>query len=52
VSARLALDGGLAALPQALRAGAVAGALATQVKGAVPSLPRWSAIADALAARR
>jgi len=30
----------------------VAGALATQVKGAVPSLPRWSAIADALAARR
>ncbi|MFM8969699.1 MAG: PfkB family carbohydrate kinase [Actinomycetota bacterium] len=51
VSARLALDGGLAALRQALRAGAVAGALATQVKGAVPSLPSWSAIADALAAR-
>ncbi|MFM7080878.1 MAG: PfkB family carbohydrate kinase, partial [Actinomycetota bacterium] len=48
VSARLALDGGLAALPQALRAGAVAGALATQVKGAVPSLPRWSAISAAL----
>ena len=48
VSARLALDGGLAALPQALRAGAVAGALATQVKGAVPSLPHWSAIAAAL----
>ncbi|MFM7665050.1 MAG: ribokinase [Actinomycetota bacterium] len=48
VSARLALDGGLAALPQALRAGAVAGALATQVKGAVPSLPRWSAISATL----
>ncbi|MFM7525988.1 MAG: ribokinase [Actinomycetota bacterium] len=48
VSARLALDGGLTALPQALRAGAVAGALATQVKGAVPSLPRWSAISATL----
>jgi len=26
----------------------VAGALATQIKGAVPSLPRWSAISAAL----
>jgi len=49
LSARLACDGGLANLPIALRAGAVAGALSTQVKGAVPSLPRWEAIAAALA---
>jgi len=48
LSARLALDGGLAALPAALRAAAVAGALATQVQGAVPSLPRWDAVAAAL----
>ena len=49
LSARLALDGGLASLPRSLRAAAVAGALATQVKGAVPSLPRWEAIKTALA---
>jgi ribokinase len=48
LSARLALAGGMVALPDALRAAAVAGALATQVQGAVPSLPRWSAIAAAL----
>jgi ribokinase len=48
LSARLALDGGLPALPAALRAAAVAGALSTQVQGAVPSLPRWVAIAAAL----
>jgi len=48
LSARLALDGGASALPQALRAAAVAGALATQIQGAVPSLPRWDAIARAL----
>jgi ribokinase len=48
LSARLALDGGLAALPAALRAAAVAGALSTQVQGAVPSLPRWDAVAAAL----
>jgi ribokinase len=51
LSARLALDGGLTALPQALRAAAVAGALSTQVKGAVPSLPHWEAIAKALASK-
>lgn len=50
LSARLALDGGLATLPGSLRAAAVAGALATQVKGAVPSLPRWAAISAALTA--
>jgi ribokinase len=50
LSARLACDGGLANLPSALRAGAVAGALSTLVKGAVPSLPRWEAIAAALSA--
>jgi len=49
LSARLA-HGGMAALPEALRAAAVAGALATQVKGAVPSLPHWDAIAAALGA--
>ena len=49
LSARLACDGGLANLPNALRAGAIAGALSTQAKGAVPSLPRWEAIAAALA---
>lgn len=49
LSARLARDGGLAALPGALRAAAVAGALSTQVAGAVPSLPRWDVIAAALA---
>ena len=48
LSARLALDGGLGALPTALHAAAVAGALATTVEGAVPSLPRWEAIAAAL----
>jgi ribokinase len=50
LSARLAHGGGMVALPEALRAAAVAGALATQVKGAVPSLPRWDAIAAALGA--
>lgn len=49
LSARLACGGGLAELPTALRAATVAGALATQVQGAVPSLPRWDAIAAALA---
>jgi len=48
LSARLALDGGLGALATALHAAAVAGALATTVEGAVPSLPRWAAIAAAL----
>jgi ribokinase len=48
LAARLACDGGLAVLPQALRAAAVAGALSTQVQGAVPSLPRWTDIAKAL----
>ncbi len=48
LSARLALDGGLSGLLVALRAAAVAGALATQVQGAVPSLPHWAAIAAAL----
>lgn len=51
LSARLAHDGGLVALPAALRAATVAGALATMVKGAVPSLPRWDAVAAALASR-
>ncbi|MGA0377957.1 MAG: ribokinase [Ilumatobacteraceae bacterium] len=48
LAARLACDGGLAVLPQALHAAAVAGALSTQVQGAVPSLPRWTDIAKAL----
>ena len=48
LSARLSLDGGLAAVLPSLRAAAVAGALATTVQGAVPSLPRWEAIAAAL----
>lgn len=48
LSARLALDGGLGALPRALRAAAIAGALATTVEGAVPSLPRWAQIAAVL----
>ncbi|MEY4401705.1 MAG: hypothetical protein RL072_1570 [Actinomycetota bacterium] len=51
LSARLALDGGLDALPNALRAAAVAGALATTVEGAVPSLPRWARIAAVLQGR-
>ena len=51
LSARLALDGGLDALPTALRAAAVAGALATTVEGAVPSLPRWASIAAVLQAQ-
>ena len=50
LSARLAQGGGMAALPEALRAAAVAGALATQVKGAVPSLPHWDAVAAVLGA--
>jgi ribokinase len=49
LAARLACDGGLAVLPKALQAAAVAGALSTQVQGAVPSLPRWTEIAQALA---
>ncbi len=49
LAARLACDGGLAVLPKALQAAAVAGALSTQVQGAVPSLPRWTEIARALA---
>lgn len=49
LAARLALDGGLTVLHRALDAAAVAGALATQVKGAVPSLPKWEAISAALA---
>lgn len=48
LSARLACDGGMPMLPQALRAAVVAGALATTVQGAVPSLPRWEAIAAEL----
>jgi len=48
LSARLAIDGGLGALATALHAAAVAGALATTVQGAVPSLPRWATIAAAL----
>lgn len=52
LSARLALDGGLDSLRTSLRAAAVAGALATQVKGAVPSLPHWDAIAAVLGVNR
>ena len=48
LSARLAVAGGLAGLPLALRAAAVGGALATQTAGAVPSLPAWSQVAAAL----
>ena len=48
LSARLAVAGGLAELTLALRAAAVAGALATQTAGAVPSLPAWSQVAAAL----
>ena len=48
LSARLAVAGGLAGLPEALRAAAVAGALATQTAGAVPSLPTWAQVAKAL----
>lgn len=48
LSARLAVAGGLAGLPLALRAAAVAGALATQTAGAVPSLPIWAQVARAL----
>ena len=51
LSARLALDGGLDGLPNALRAAAVAGALATTVEGAVPSLPHWARIAAVLQSR-
>lgn len=47
LSARLALSG-IDHLEEALRAAAVAGALSTQVQGAVPSLPRWPDIAAAL----
>lgn len=47
LAARLAL-GGMAGLPEALAAAAVAGALSTTVQGAVPSLPNWDAIAAAL----
>jgi ribokinase len=49
LSARLAHDGGLVALPMALRAATVAGALATLVQGAVPSLPHWDAVSAAMA---
>ena len=48
LSARLAVAGGLAGLPLALRAAAVAGALATHTAGAVPSLPAWAQVATAL----
>ena len=48
LSARLAVAGGLAELALALRAAAVAGALATQTAGAVPSLPAWAQVAAAL----
>lgn len=60
LSARLAVAGGLsglaglpgfsglAGLPEALRAAAVAGALATQTAGAVPSLPTWAQVVKAL----
>jgi ribokinase len=44
LSARLACDGGVPALTGALRAAAIAGALATTVQGAVPSLPFWESI--------
>ena len=48
LSARLAVAGGLAGLPLALRAAAVAGALTTQTAGAVPSLPVWAQVAKVL----
>lgn len=48
LSARLAVAGGLAELALALQAAAVAGALATQTAGAVPSLPTWAQVATAL----
>ena len=48
LSARLAVAGGLAELALALRAAAVAGALATRTAGAVPSLPAWAQVAAAL----
>ena len=48
LSARLALDGGVKEIATALRAATVAGALATLVQGAVPSLPRWSAVEAAM----
>ena len=48
LSARLAVAGGLAELALTLRAAAVAGALATQTAGAVPSLPVWAQVAAAL----
>ena len=48
LSARLAVAGGLAGLPLALRAAAVAGALTTQTAGAVPSLPVWVQVAKVL----
>lgn len=48
LSARLAVAGGLAGLPLALRAAAVAGAIATQTAGAVPSLPVWAQVAKVL----
>lgn len=57
LSARLAVAGGLprlpgfsglAGLPEALRAAAVAGALATRIAGAVPSLPTWAQVAKVL----
>jgi len=48
LSARLAVAGGLAGLPLALRAAAVAGAITTQTAGAVPSLPVWAQVAKVL----
>lgn len=48
LSARLAVAGGLAGLPLALRAAAVAGAMTTQTAGAVPSLPVWAQVAKVL----
>lgn len=45
LGARLALGAGPVA---AMRAAAVAGALATTARGAVPSLPRWEAVAAVL----
>ena len=48
LSARLAVAGGLAGLPLALRAAAVAGAIATQTAGAVPSVPVWAQVAKVL----
>lgn len=47
VAARLSLGDDVA---RALRAGAVAGALATTARGAVPSLPRWDDVAAVLSA--